>query len=390
MYCQSVLVTCNHLVPTSIQSMTSTKKADPSSLFSESISTFTKSATKAFDVFQNQAHGDIARAETDAQQARNQRDEALKALQESTNESQRLKDHVLELKAQISHHIENYALLQRETNQWKDQAKNWQEHFLRVEQERCSLVSQMDELGTERLIVPLINSKSTTLLTTHSDASQPPTYHSTVPGSSTQDSNLARSPTPSQNSRSTGKPVKRKVPIQSELPSYSEVAQKTTKASTSATNPTNRSPVRVTAKSTATSRKKKIVSPPDMSAASPNTNTSKEPRQIFIRRVRAVVKVKQEEESNEDCSEPLPSELPEEPVLTSQRPRKTRRARQIIDDDNYVPDNSDKDDEDDELMIGAGDDLSFDIDSPSSTRPADKKRKLDTSTNSKPGVKRKR
>lgn len=117
MYCQSVLVTCNHLVPTSIQSMTSTKKADPSSLFSESISTFTKSATKAvcflscpldrllssiqFDVFQNQAHGDIARAETDAQQARNQRDEALKALQESTNESQRLKDHVLELKAQV-------------------------------------------------------------------------------------------------------------------------------------------------------------------------------------------------------------------------------------------------------------------------------------------------
>ena len=54
---------------------------------------------------------------------------------------------------QISHHIENYALLQRETNHWKDQAKNWQEHFLRVEQERCSLVSQMDELGTERLIV---------------------------------------------------------------------------------------------------------------------------------------------------------------------------------------------------------------------------------------------
>ena len=207
--------------------------------------------------------------------------------------------------------------------------------------------------------VPLINSKSTTLLTTHSDASQPPTYHSTVPGSSTQDPNLARSPTPSQNSRSTGKPVKRKVPIQSELPSYTEVTQKTTKASTSATNPTNRSPVRVTAKSTATSRKKKIVSPPDMSAASPNTNTSKEPRQIFIRRVRAVVKVKQEEESNEDCSEPLPSELPEEPVLTSQRPRKTRRARQTIDDDNYVPDNSDKDDEDDELMIGAGVGLSF-------------------------------
>lgn len=54
---------------------------------------------------------------------------------------------------QINHHIENYALLQRETNQWKDQAKNWQEHFLRVEQERCSLSSRVDELVSKRQVV---------------------------------------------------------------------------------------------------------------------------------------------------------------------------------------------------------------------------------------------
>lgn len=54
---------------------------------------------------------------------------------------------------QINHHIENYALLQRETNQWKDQAKNWQEHFLRVEQERCSLSSRVDELVSKRQVI---------------------------------------------------------------------------------------------------------------------------------------------------------------------------------------------------------------------------------------------
>jgi len=57
-----------------------------------------------FDVFQNQVRNHIARAETDARQAQIQRDEALKALQDSTNESQRLKDHILELKAQVCVH----------------------------------------------------------------------------------------------------------------------------------------------------------------------------------------------------------------------------------------------------------------------------------------------
>lgn len=55
-------------------------------------------------MFQNQVHNSIARAETDARQAQIQRDEVLKALQDSTNESQRLKDHILELKAQVCVH----------------------------------------------------------------------------------------------------------------------------------------------------------------------------------------------------------------------------------------------------------------------------------------------
>ncbi|KAJ3567039.1 hypothetical protein NP233_g6621 [Leucocoprinus birnbaumii] len=393
------------------QFMANSKKADPSALFSDSISVFTKSATKAFNEFQSQVRGDIARAEADARQARNERDEALKALQESKRETQLYKDEILEYKARLkeaeltnSHHLDNYALLQRETSQWKDQAKNWQEHFLRVEQERCSLASRMDELVTERLIIPpvtpkLPSTKSTTSMATHS-APRPPTYHSAAPASSSKDANSSRSPLPPQPSRTTGKSAKRKVPSQSELPPYTEVAQtpQTTQVTASSlSKPTNRS----TRKSAAgSSRSKKVAPPPPPPATAETPKEPSEPKQIFIRRVRAVVEIKQEEESDEDLSEPPPPESPEELALTPRRSRNARRARQIVDDDEYVPEDasqlgSNYDAEDDELMIGAGDDLSFDINSSSSTRQPtsksspNKKRKLNTSASSKPTARRK-
>jgi cell division protein FtsL len=61
---------------------------------------------------------------------------------------------------QISHQaetlatqLETIAQLRREVSQWKDQSRNWQEHFLRVEQERCSQASRIDELVVEKLQV---------------------------------------------------------------------------------------------------------------------------------------------------------------------------------------------------------------------------------------------
>jgi len=94
-------------------------------------------------------------------------------------------------------------------------------------------------------------------------------------------------------------------------------------------------------------------------SASSDIITSKEPRQIFIRRVHAVFEVKQEEGSNEDLDQPPLPEPPEETVSTPRRSRRARRARQIMDDDDYLPDNVshlefDKDAEDDELRIEAG------------------------------------
>ena len=45
-------------------------------------------------------------------------------------------------------HNEAIVQLRREVNQLKDQSRNWQKHFLRVEQERCAQSSRIDELLT--------------------------------------------------------------------------------------------------------------------------------------------------------------------------------------------------------------------------------------------------
>ncbi|KXN88260.1 hypothetical protein AN958_07719 [Leucoagaricus sp. SymC.cos] len=248
------------------------------------------------------------------------------------------------------HHVENYALLQRETNQWKDQAKNWQEHFLRVEQERCSLSSR---------VVSTSKPHPSSCSTNGTSMPRPPTYQSAVPSSTNREAGSSQSPLVRQNSRSAnGRTTKRKVPSKSELPPYSEVIQTPQTNKTSAFKSTTRSNGKPAA---ASSRAKRTAPAPPAAATAEPPKQPQQPQQIFIRRVHAVVEVKQEEESDEDLSEPPPPESPEESLPTPRRSRNSRRARQIVeDDDEYVPDDafpelgSNEDAEDDELMIGAG------------------------------------
>ena len=47
--------------------------------------------------------------------------------------------------------LDTITQLRRELNQWKDQARNWQEHFLRVEEERCAQSSRIDEFIMQKL-----------------------------------------------------------------------------------------------------------------------------------------------------------------------------------------------------------------------------------------------
>lgn len=175
-----------------------------------------------------------------------------------------------------------------------------------------------------------------------------PTYQSAVPPSS-------ESPRGQQQSRSTAKTTKRKVPSQSELPPYSETAQtpQTAKASISNTTRSNRKqPVASASRAGKT-----------LSEVVGVSKELQEPKQILIRRVHAVVEVKREEELDENLSS-VPPDSPEEPALTPRRSRNARRARQIVDDDDeYVPEDAspeigsneaEEEAEDDELMIGAG------------------------------------
>jgi len=60
--------------------------------------------------------------------------------------------------------VETIAQLRREANQWKDQSRNWQEHFLRAEQERCAHSSRIDEIIVDKLHVNFFPSCSLHLL----------------------------------------------------------------------------------------------------------------------------------------------------------------------------------------------------------------------------------
>ncbi|TFK74815.1 hypothetical protein BDN72DRAFT_955477 [Pluteus cervinus] len=131
---------------------------NPSGMLAESIATFSQAAYKAFAEIETQCKSEVARATTQAKDAKIARDEALAQLHEMQLEDKSLQQEVIALRAglkqmemTIAHQADTIAQLRREANQWKDQSKNWQDHFLRVEQERCALGTKVDELLTDRL-----------------------------------------------------------------------------------------------------------------------------------------------------------------------------------------------------------------------------------------------
>ncbi|KAG6814249.1 hypothetical protein H0H92_015364 [Tricholoma furcatifolium] len=127
---------------------------NPSGLLAESLATlvagFSKSAHQAFAHVESQARQDVIQAHTDAREARVERDNAIEALHASQLQVQTLQREVADAKAVVSHHKETSAHLRREATQWKDQSLNWQEHFLRVEKEKCALKTTIEELIAER------------------------------------------------------------------------------------------------------------------------------------------------------------------------------------------------------------------------------------------------
>ncbi|KAF5345559.1 hypothetical protein D9758_011988 [Tetrapyrgos nigripes] len=134
-----------------------------SSRIADFLASFSMDVCKAFEEAELKAQQDIARSLADALEARNERDNANRMLHEAQMETQQWKQEVVSLKgvlkqaeSTIAHHLETISLLKRESIQWRDQSRNWQEHFLRVEQERCGLASKVEELN-EKLQMQMHN-----------------------------------------------------------------------------------------------------------------------------------------------------------------------------------------------------------------------------------------
>ncbi|GLB38407.1 hypothetical protein LshimejAT787_0502720 [Lyophyllum shimeji] len=344
---------------------------NPSGLLAESLAALSKSAYQAFAEVENQARHDVAQAMSDSRDARLERDRALEALHAAQLEGQELQKEVASVKAalkqaeiSIAHQKETIAQLRREATQWKDQSRNWQEHFLRVEQERCSLTTRIDELVTERLqwsnplatpvtpnqpAVDIVESTSSPSLKPASSTSlgRPLTYKSGHPPSPPEVDPPSTSISAHKQSRAVNKPVK-------------------------ASRHKDTSPTRpLPAYEAANSNQQTDPRLPRGHKASPRSPTRHKSQSMVIRRVQAVVHVKQEESDGESGSlEPDDGSRYEN--TTSANPRRPlRRKREVVpDEEEYIsgdenepaPMSSDyeddeeqvnPDDEDDELMLGA-------------------------------------
>ncbi|KAG6841997.1 hypothetical protein C0991_004488 [Blastosporella zonata] len=318
--------------------------AHPSSVLADSLAALSKSAHQAFAEVENQARQDVAKANSDAREARIERDKTLEALHATQLDGQVLQKEVASVQAtlkqtelSVSHLKETIAQLRREATQWKDQSRNWQEHFLRVEQERCSLSTRIEELVAERLqwtrsfptpftpnnpppdeIEPVAPSKVSKTLRKHPISPPDVDRPSTTTGS--------------HPSRTATKPLKVKHKTSTSTPLFSR-------------NP----------------------SPPNQNTSARNDRTRKASPEVptitVIRHVRAIIDIKPEESDGESDNFEAGA---------AARRMSPRKRKAIHHDGDYVSgdesdhpplasdqsyeddeDEQDVDDEDDELMLGA-------------------------------------
>ncbi|KAG6875463.1 hypothetical protein C0993_009146, partial [Termitomyces sp. T159_Od127] len=304
---------------------------------------------------ENRARQDVAKANSDAREARSERDKALEALHAARLEASELQKEVASMKAtlkqtelSVAHHKESISQLRREATQWRDQSHNWQEHFLRVEQERCSLTTRIEELVSERL---------------HWSRSLPTPFTPNHPSADTILS--ATSPRPRPASTSAHKcPIS---PPDADPPSTSISAYKSNRTTSKLLQTKDSMPTRKLFSHDSTINQNSNIQNSRIRQSSPANPTRSHSRTTVLRRVHAVINVKQEESDREP-------EVAEDSV-TGPKPKSTpsrkRKAAIYHHDDHvyneesdhaqsgsdqcsdYVDDEGIVDDEDDdELMLG--------------------------------------
>ncbi|KAJ7288183.1 hypothetical protein C8J57DRAFT_508750 [Mycena rebaudengoi] len=282
-----------------------------------------KTVLNAASELDDAAEAQVARSVSEIHAARNERDEALKALATAQIVATKHEHEHAQMRATIE-------TLQREVTHWKEQAKNWQDHYTRVEEARCGLSTELLPLlrsikdsppkhNADPPAAPVVIKRDSI------SSGQPPAYKSAMPPSPTETENspLQSASTSLRNPRTpASKAAHRQQPIgsgsgRSELPPY----QRSAEASSSANHRSTQ--MRNTAKASASTAKQV-----------PQTPATAPPRQILVRRVQAVIhREVKEEDDDDDAYFEGAEEEEEEPRTDSVRPLLRRRRSMVIHDD---------------------------------------------------------
>lgn len=308
-----------------------------------------------------------AKAAADLRDARIERDNAIKHSRTSQVELEtekqtvaRYKSSLIQAERTIEEQTDIISRLHREVTHWKEQARNWQEHFTRVEEERCSLATRLDEMLAEQSQTygPLISSHLFPQIS-EASISAPILKQPMTPGSlPNPKKNIVNKSKTQPNSADT-------TPWPPASPRKAKGTSSRTKINSAQTN-----------KSSDTSS----TYPPSGKKDDPKSGVA--PSRL-VRRVQAVIRVKSEEEDNGELSEsfanddnyvPPPARKPNQSLRSSRKSKQTTQANNSQNSDAVV----DSDDED-ELILGSENSRRNIVVHPNTNPPA-KKRKLNTTT----------
>ncbi|KAI0662202.1 hypothetical protein C8Q70DRAFT_963653 [Cubamyces menziesii] len=373
---------------------------------SDALTNLTRAATVAFTAVQEQARAEVA-------QLRSERDDALKALHEAQLDAKDLEMREEGWRAAleksdmtIKHQAETIAQLRNEVDQWKTQLTrleestrqeidDWKEQYRRAEHERSRLSARIDDLIAGQLAWNAAAHAYTTPYT-------PRVAYTEIPEPSASTSAPKRT-SATQKTGGTPRRTARAPPNDDDEPPPPTARKTKTTAAQSSRNAVQResdqrrsrggSPIRPNAprrkdqiavevpRASGSSRIEPRTPASRLSSAHRDSQTRVEPTQRVIRRVTAIVDVKEEEpdeeglddrESARSGSVYEPNDDPPEPPSNRKRrtSNATSRRRQVIqdwDEDEETPDvendgetdqyeenpgDEEDEEEDDELLLG--------------------------------------
>ncbi|KAI0632399.1 hypothetical protein C8Q77DRAFT_1125451 [Trametes polyzona] len=369
-------------MPAVSKSMPSASSA--SNPVSDALTTLTRAATVALNTVQEQAQTEVAHA-------RAERDDALRALHEAQLDAKDLEAREEGWRAAleksdltIKHQAETIERLRNEVDQWKVQLtrleessrqeiEDWKDQYRRAENERTRLSSRVDELIAGQLAwnatAHVYNAPYTPRMP-YADIPEPSTSLSSAKRASTARRTAGVSGRPHPDTDEVPRTAVRRsrpaggVQVDRDLgPSDPHTAR----PSTSRRREQPVADVPRASGSKSTPRASHITASPARRESQPYS----EPRQRVIRRVTAIVDVKEEDEDEElgDHGSAHSGSVYEPEEDTAPAPRRPRlshpsaRRKRVVqdwDEDEQTPDVGDDDEgeepeaEDDELLLGAG------------------------------------